>query len=118
MPLPTVDEAYAQLQQAPAAGSIQIDVQLRIATLAAAVQAESAQTMAQASRDAANALVEASDALRDSVDRFTAASDAGAQKLVQFTSQTAAATRGLKWATWGLFAAMVVQVVVMLMRSW
>ena len=117
MPLPTVDEAYAQLQQAPAAGAIQIDVQLRIARPAAAVQAESAQTMARATREAAATVVEASDALRDSVDRFTAASDAGAQELAQFTSQTAAATRGLKWATWCLFAAMVVQVVVMLTRS-
>ena len=58
MPLPTVDEAYAQLQQAPAAGAIQIDVQLRIARLAAAVQAESAQTMAQASREAAATVLE------------------------------------------------------------
>ena len=73
--------------------------------------------MAQASREAAATVVEASDALRDSVNRFTAASDTGTQKLAQFTSQTAAATRGLKWATWGLFAAMVVQVLVMLMRS-
>ena len=70
MPLPTVDEAYAQVQQAPAAGAIQIDVQLRIARLAAAVQAESAQTTAQASREAAATLVEASDALRDSVESF------------------------------------------------
>ena len=64
MPLPTVHEAYEHLLQAPAAGAAQIDVQLRIARLAAAVQAESAQTMAQASREAAAIVAETSDALR------------------------------------------------------
>jgi hypothetical protein len=104
MPLPTVDEAYQALQQAPAAGAIQIDVQLRIARLAAAVQADSARTIADASTAAANTVADASEALRDSVDAFTAASQDGAVEAVKWSKQ-------MTFATWALLVAAVIQAI-------
>ena len=113
MSLPSVETAYNDLQHAPARGAINVDVQVRIASLAAAVQVEAAQTTARASAEAASTVADASEALRASIDHFTEASNRGTDELAAWTRNTAKWTKWLVFATGALVLASVVQVLVM-----
>lgn len=114
--IPTVSEAYEDLvTNLGAAGSHPgTGMMYRAEVLQAAVQLETANTIYRATQALGKTVENASATIAQQVDRFTSASDRGTQELTKWSQQTADATRGLKWATWALFAAMVIQVLIMI----
>ena len=116
MPIPSVEQALDNLEHAQARGAIQVDLQVRVATFQAAVQIESAATMARASAAAAETVAGASDALRLSIERFTEASNKGTAQLATWSENTARWTRQLTFATWALVLVAVVQIVIAVVR--
>jgi hypothetical protein len=67
MPLPTVEQALDNLEHAQARGHITVDLQVRVSTLAAAVQFETARVISEAQRQAAETTRQASDADPDPI---------------------------------------------------
>lgn len=136
MPLPSVEEAYVELTKYVHAktGATVVGLPYHVAVLQAAAEVQLAKRIQEsgdvvisngmrAAENLQRTLKESTDKVSSAVDRFTTASDLAADKLGNWTKQTADATDSLKKATWLLLVvaliqalAAVGQVVVVLMK--